>query len=256
MRKGGAFRGENWKRGLRISRCLFEPLLFYVLIHDGVLLCMERWKMIEIPADIAAAAVSSLVFGTWYGTLKRNSAWVSLETGSRSTKVWSDNKKFLSEKLRVSWERWGTGKRFGAYLLLVPAAAITSVVLNQLLRMSGISYVGYNEVKGQVYQLALIWQIAGSGILIPLAEELVFRGLGFRNLRRELDWLPAAVFTSVLFALYHGNWIQGIYAFLMGLLLALVYEAYGNLTAPWLFHASANLTAILLTSISAFGGIV
>lgn len=243
--------GENWKCGLRISRCLFEPLLFYALLYDGVLLCWERWNITEIPASVAAAAVSSLVLAVWYWRITRNSAIFSSKMCSRKQEeVRTDRKTSLLERLRVRVSCLRAVKRFGAYLLLVPAAAITSVVLNQLLRMSGISYAEYNEVKGQVYQLALIWQIAGSGTLIPLAEELVFRGLSFRNLRRELDYLPAAVLTAVLFALYHGNWIQGIYAFLMGLLLALVYEAYGNLTAPWLFHVGANLTAILLTKIS------
>lgn len=248
--------GENWKRGLRISCCLFGPLLFYALLHDSVLLYWERWNITEIPASVAAAAVSSLVLAVWYWRITKNSAIFSSKMCSRKQgEVRTDRKTSLLERLRVRVSCLRAGKRFGAYLLLIPAATVSSIVLNQLLRMSGISYAGYDKVKGQVYQLRLFWQLAGSGILIPMAEELVFRGLSFQNLRRELDWLPAAVFTSVLFALYHGNWIQGIYAFLMGLLLALVYEAYGNLTAPWLFHASANLTVILLTSISAFGGI-
>lgn len=244
--------GENWKRGLRISCCLFEPLLFYALIHDSVLLCWEWWKITEIPASVAAAAVSSLVLAVWYWRITRASARFSRKMCSRKREeeICTDRKTSLLERLRVRVSCLRAGKRFGAYLLLIPAAAVSSIVLNQLLRMSGISYAGYDKVKGQVYQLRLFWQLAGSGILIPMAEELVFRGLCYQRLRQELHCLPAAVLTAVLFALYHGNWVQGSYAFFMGILLALVWEVYGNLTAPWLFHAGANLTAILLTRIS------
>ena len=44
----------------------------------------------------------------------------------------------------------------------------------------------------------------------------------------------------------HGNWAQGIYAALMGLILAWLYEKKNRLWEPVLFHSAANLTAMLM----------
>ena len=50
----------------------------------------------------------------------------------------------------------------------------------------------------------------------------------------------AVMISALLFGLYHGNLVQGIYAFIMGCLLALVYEWTGSFVAPVLFHMIAN----------------
>jgi len=50
----------------------------------------------------------------------------------------------------------------------------------------------------------------------------------------------AVIISALMFGLYHGNLVQGIYAFIMGCLLALVYEWTGSFAAPVLFHMIAN----------------
>ncbi|MGN0158723.1 MAG: lysostaphin resistance A-like protein [Brotaphodocola sp.] len=214
--------GENWKRGFRIGWYLFGPLLLYALLNDSVMLCWMRVRALqipiiqEIPDMIPASAVSAAGLWFCYRNVKKVSSNHSQNLG-----------------------KWG---------FLVAAAAASCIFLNHLFVFVRVPYQGYDKVKHLVFDLNLVWQIVGSGLLVPLAEELVFRGLGYLRLRREMDVLPSAVFTAVLFGVYHGNWIQGIYAFLTGMLLAFVYEAYGSLAAAWLFHAAANLTAILLTN--------
>ena len=41
--------------------------------------------------------------------------------------------------------------------------------------------------------------------------------------------------------------MQGIYAFLIGILLVYLYERFQTLKAPILFHMAANLTSVLFT---------
>ena len=60
-----------------------------------------------------------------------------------------------------------------------------------------------------------------------------------------MPFWPAALISAVLFGLYHGNLLQGVYAFLLGLVLAWLYERFQTLAAPWLFHAAANMTSII-----------
>lgn len=91
----------------------------------------------------------------------------------------------------------------------------------------------------------------GLGIVLyilvsPLVEELVFRWLLVGRIRQHLG-IPLAVFTSaIFFGFYHGNILQGIYATMMGLILALVYVWSGSLWHPVLLHMAAN-AAIYLT---------
>ncbi|MCD7841730.1 MAG: CPBP family intramembrane metalloprotease, partial [Lachnospiraceae bacterium] len=85
------------------------------------------------------------------------------------------------------------------------------------------------------------------GLLVPVTEELVFRGLTYRRMRTRMQTYQAVVISALLFALYHGNPIQMLYAFPMALLLALLYEKSGSLVYPILLHIGANLTAILTT---------
>jgi len=48
-----------------------------------------------------------------------------------------------------------------------------------------------------------------------------------------------------LFGLYHGNVVQGMYAFVMAVMLAWVYEYSGQLLAPVLVHGISNLTSVV-----------
>lgn len=78
-------------------------------------------------------------------------------------------------------------------------------------------------------------------LLVPLAEELVFRGMGYLHLRKYMGLLPVTLLTAAAFGIFHGNIPQTLYGFCMGLLLAHTAEHYKNLTAVLFFHWSANL---------------
>ncbi|MCI8363606.1 MAG: CPBP family intramembrane metalloprotease [Eubacterium sp.] len=75
----------------------------------------------------------------------------------------------------------------------------------------------------------------------PLAEEIVFRAMIFRTLRKGFAFWPAAVLSGIAFGVYHMNLIQGVYASLLGILLAYIYEKTNSLLGVYLFHLSFNL---------------
>lgn len=74
----------------------------------------------------------------------------------------------------------------------------------------------------------------------PIAEELLFRQVIYKRLRNISPVWVATVVSALLFGLYHGNLVQGMYAFIMGCLLALVYEWSGSFAASVVFHMVAN----------------
>ncbi len=77
-------------------------------------------------------------------------------------------------------------------------------------------------------------------IVAPISEELLFRQVIYKRLRQISPLWVAVIISAALFGLYHGNLVQGIYAFIMGCFLALVYEWTGSFVAPVLFHMVAN----------------
>lgn len=107
---------------------------------------------------------------------------------------------------------------------------------------------GFEEVGEILYSPPFLIQILGPGLVIPAAEEMIFRGLMFAPLRERMSFWPAALISAVLFGFYHGNLLQGVYAFLLGLVLAWLYERFQTLAAPWVFHAAANVTSIIIVN--------
>lgn len=83
-------------------------------------------------------------------------------------------------------------------------------------------------------------------VLAPVLEEGAFRLVLYGWLRRFMAFLPAAVISSLAFGMYHGNWIQGTYAFFLGMVLAWGYEGseYRRYPMAVLMHGAANLAVL------------
>ena len=79
-------------------------------------------------------------------------------------------------------------------------------------------------------------------ILAPVFEEFLFRGVLLRGiLFKGFSPAYAVVFSAALFALVHLNMLQGIHAFLLGVLLGGIYLKTGNFTIVVLGHMVSNL---------------
>lgn len=90
-------------------------------------------------------------------------------------------------------------------------------------------------------------------ILAPVCEELIFRGLTYKFARRAgLNFLLANILQALLFGIIHMNWIQGTYAFCLGLLLGFVNERYSSLYASILLHALFNFCGTYLAEALGF----
>ena len=78
-----------------------------------------------------------------------------------------------------------------------------------------------------------------------IVEEFAFRKVLFGVMRKH-GFGVAAVFSSLMFALMHQNFVQLLFAFGMGLLLCKLYERTGKLIYCMLVHFINNAYAVLL----------
>ena len=91
------------------------------------------------------------------------------------------------------------------------------------------------------------------GVLVPIAEEMVFRGAILRTLLsafgKQRRWLAIGI-TALLFAVIHGNLAQGFGAFFLGLLIGWMYYRTGSIVPGVVFHWVNNSIAVILYRIA------
>lgn len=135
------------------------------------------------------------------------------------------------------------------YIWIVFLAGTLNFALNNLIMIGNLSdySASYEEIAEVFYSPSIEMQLLCLGILTPVAEELVFRGLMYRRMREDTGFVAAMVYTAVVFGVFHGNVVQMLYGFIMGLMLAYVYEKYGSVAAPIMAHITVNIVSVLAT---------
>lgn len=87
------------------------------------------------------------------------------------------------------------------------------------------------------------------GVLVPIAEEMVFRGAILRRLLdltgNEKRWI-AIVLSAALFGIIHGNMLQGVNAFAMGLMLGWMYVRTRSIVPGVVMHFTNNSLSYIM----------
>ena len=136
-----------------------------------------------------------------------------------------------------------------AGMALIFIGALLSLGVNFLFMLTGLpqSNEQYQQVAKVQFALPLWLAFGFYGIISPIVEEIVFRGIACGWLGRKLSQPIAVAGSALLFGAFHGNLVQMLYASIMGVVLAYVYQKYQNLKAPVLVHAAANVAIYFLT---------
>lgn len=140
------------------------------------------------------------------------------------------------------------------YIAIVLMSVALCMGINNLFFISNLASLssGYEQTMEALYSPSLGVQIVCLGILIPVCEEMVFRGLMYKRLREYAGFVGAMLYSAVVFSFMHINIVQAIYAFFMAVVFAFVYEKYGSVKAPVVAHVAANVAAILATNYNLF----
>lgn len=135
------------------------------------------------------------------------------------------------------------------YVWIVLLGLVVCIGVNGLVVLAELAFGSnaYQNASAVYYVPSFLVQILCLGIVVPLSEELIFRGILFKRSREWMSFFPAAFSISLLFGFHHGTMAQFLYALALGMLLCYVYEKYGSLKAPVLLHITANLTSLVLT---------
>lgn len=144
------------------------------------------------------------------------------------------------------------------YVWLLLLGAAMSIGCTCLATMTNLAFVSesYQETSELLYSAGVLVQVLCLGMIIPLAEELLFRGVLFKRMREQSSFLQSAVCVSFLFSMFHVNIVQMVYTMGLGMLLAYAYEKYGSFKAPAVLHIAANLVSVIGTEIGLFDWLI
>lgn len=85
-------------------------------------------------------------------------------------------------------------------------------------------------------------------IIAPLVEELIFRGKAFWYFEKAAGKTVAVIVTSVIFAVCHGNILQGAYAFVCALFCCIFVEFADSVAAGIFLHMGFNASNLILAA--------
>jgi len=88
--------------------------------------------------------------------------------------------------------------------------------------------------------------IISSGIIGPIYEEILFRYILYNRLKNKYSIKKSILITTLIFSLIHLSPINIIYAFVLGLIINIMYEKHHNILSSIIIHIAANTIAIFL----------
>jgi membrane protease YdiL (CAAX protease family) len=172
---------------------------------------------------------------------------VALVVWLRKTGLWQE---IGLSPLRISWKWIGMAAILA--LVLIPIRAAIAVVVQILVSGSLDSLSGSARMDllapttGPLWLSFLVTFFLG-GILVPVAEELYFRGALYTWLRGRSPMWVAMLISSVLFALGHLDQAAVVATSLViGLVNAWLMERTHSIWVPVTVHIVNNSTSILL----------
>lgn len=141
------------------------------------------------------------------------------------------------------------------YLLIIPFGVFNMLWANYFvallqLVMPKFMLESYTDTQQIIEGGGFLIQLLTAGIVAPIVEELIFRGLVYRRTKKMTGTIAAAILSAALFGVFHGNWVQAPYAFIIGIVAVFVYEKFKSIVAPIMLHMSANILSVLIMTMT------
>lgn len=251
-------------RGTEEEKKLSGSQRIWQLALPFLLFIMVRSLAINIIVMVLGTMSNAMPFGEfWYvrdaegelQSLTANGSMIVSALGyiAGAFSIWKIAKRTLARAAEDKKLLYIKKEPVKSYLLFGMAVIGLAIGLNVLLELTGVigSSESYQAVAESQYAVWFPLGLFCYGIITPIAEELLFRGVIYNCLGRNMKTLNAMVISSALFAVYHGNSVQGIYAFLMGCLIVYIYEYFGDFRMAAAVHIAANLLVYSISNVKA-----
>lgn len=102
------------------------------------------------------------------------------------------------------------------------------------------------SISGSVLQMPFVVMFVIIAVSGPLVEEFGFRGVIYQGFRSRGNVWKAILLSAFLFAVMHMNINQAAYAFVIGIMLALLMEATDSIWPSFIMHMSINGFSVVM----------
>ena len=140
-----------------------------------------------------------------------------------------------------------TGKQIG---LSVVGALGAMFFMNFMLTILPIPQDLLGDVTSGVSKVTAypFWQaILANALIIPIMEEVLFRGYIFSRLEKAMPSIVAALISSVVFGICHGGLVWAIWAFLLGMFICVVRIKSRSIVPGIIIHIIMNTYAMVVS---------
>lgn len=167
------------------------------------------------------ALIYIAVFGVWYYF------GIARDRKEEADTFWNYKSLFLLLLLGIAVQLSASYALYIVFTAIPSLAEIYSALMSPLMALSPVSVIYV-------------------GILSPIGEECIFRGLIMHYAGESAPFYMANILQAALFGVFHGNLIQGIYAFLLGLLIGYLVKLSGSIFGGMIFHSALNFAGLYL----------
>lgn len=171
--------------------------------------------------SVISVIICGLVFFYWYQKLTRSRSWEHF-------------RRTVKPRNLLLLVALGIASQF----MISGILSILKPLLEELFR-------SYTDVINRIFSGDMTVVVLYTVLFAPIVEELIFRGVILNKLLPVLPFFAANMLQAAIFGIYHWNIIQGLYAFVIGLLLGYVSYRFRSLSASIILHMSINSAAFL-----------
>ena len=132
-------------------------------------------------------------------------------------------------------------------------ALCMAVGINILFSALGVlNFADYAKTADGLYSVSFGIGILLYGVFSPIMEELIFRGILFTQGKTLMRPKAAAILSALAFGFFHGNSVQMVYGFILGLVLSYAYHYSGQFIVPVVLHSVVNLVVYVSSTLGMF----
>ena len=204
-------------------------VFIYILLAYGTFKMMAWWPNERILMYLNAFMTQlSFVFLIW--TLKKLRQWKWADFGWQAVSL----REILSKVLALYAITWVINISYALILFKYGLTPPSTDV--------------YTKLLGQATWYTLILNLLLAGVLAPLVEETLFRGVIFGGLQAYFGKWTAAVISATIFSGLHLQAYGFFPRFILGIALVYLYDKYKSLYPSVALHALNNIVATLIAA--------
>ncbi|NLP35186.1 MAG: CPBP family intramembrane metalloprotease [Clostridiales bacterium] len=156
----------------------------------------------------------------------------------------------VKEERKANFLHFLTGRNILLFLGLgLGCQFFTSGVMSLIQSYFPKTFDNYSKVLELLTSGSIGLVVLYAVVIAPIVEELIFRGVILHLIGKANNVYLVIIFQALLFGIYHGNIVQGIYGTGLGILLGYTMVKFRTIAAPILLHMMINASAFLMNII-------